>query len=112
MTTEINIQSVIHDEIPTLNTWVEKTDYDYDIRRSEVIDYCNTILNEEKLDRISQDYDPETMITAWNELYNTCNIDPDSSEASTMEIFLSANISLYQDFKDGTPYEDTESNNN
>jgi len=108
----INIQSIIYDNIPTLDTWVEETEYEYDIRRSEVIDYCNTIINEEKLDRISQAYDPETKITAWDELYNTCDINPDSSEASTMEIFLSANISLYQDLKNEVVCEDETSNDN
>lgn len=112
MNDAINIKTIIHDDIPTLDTWVEETEYEYDIRRSEVIDYCNTIVDEEKLDRISQDYEPETKITAWDELYNTCDINPDSSEASTMEIFLSTNISLYQELKDEAMCEDETSDDN
>jgi len=110
MNDAIDVTTIIHDNIPTLDTWVEETDYEYDIRRSEVIDYSNTIIDEQELDRVSQDYEPDTMITEWSELFTQCNVTPDSSEASTMKIFLSANISLYQELQDEITIEEKNQN--
>jgi len=93
----LKIKKLLHEDIPTLKEWVNKTDYEYTLRKTEVIDYCNTIINKNKLQKYSEQFSQKTQLKEWKKLFKTCDIPPQSTEANTVKQFITILLTEYHE---------------
>jgi hypothetical protein len=93
--TEINIKQTLPEDIQTLEEWEEKQDFEYRRVESKAIDYANTVIDFENLNK--QITEKQTSKTSgFNNLFREASIDPQSAEANGIkrhiEGYVDANV--------------------
>ena len=93
--TEINLQQTLPEEIESLKEWEEKQDFKYRRVESKAIDYANTVIDFEDLNKQITEKQ-SSKIFGFNQLFRKAEIDPQSSEAKGIkrhiEGYVDANV--------------------
>jgi hypothetical protein len=97
MSGTIYLSDILKDDIPTLDGWVEEEEFDYTRRESEVVDYLNTVIDYDVLDEKLDDYDADTEIAGWGDIFSNCEIEKDSDESTAATTHITSYIEFYSD---------------
>lgn len=93
--TEINLKKTLPEDIQTLEEWEEKQDFEYRRVESKAIDYANTVIDFEHLNKQIAEKQTSTMF-GFNAFFREANIDPQSLEAKGIkrhiEGYVDANV--------------------
>ena len=65
MSDAISVETILKEDIPQLDVWVEKQEYEYSRTASEVIDYLNTVIEYETVDDAVGEYSNGTDLVHW-----------------------------------------------
>jgi len=81
MSDAISVETILKEDIPQLDVWVEKQEYEYSRTASEVIDYLNTVIEYETVDDAVGEYSNGTDLVQWGAFLDKCGMEQDSDEA-------------------------------
>ena len=97
MSDAIDLSNALKDDIPTLDEWVEKQDYEYSRRASEVVDYLNAVIDYDIVDDALVEYNTGTDLVGWNAMFDECDIKQDSSESTVAMTHITSYFEFYSE---------------
>ena len=91
MTKTVDISTVVKDSVEDFSSWEQNHDFDYHRVESAVVDYINASIDYTELDK-HIDQGEALEIEGWNKLFQSFDIEQDSSASNAAKKHINAYI--------------------